>query len=114
MRNYLAQAPVTNPALSPSLQAKSGEAFFQGLIPSVVGLSFVIGSLIFFFVMVIGAIQWIVSGGDKASLEAARGKVANAIIGFTLLLVIFAIVKVIENFFGINILTIDIGPLKIQ
>lgn len=110
----LAQEPVTNPALGPALRAKTGEEFFQSLVPNLIGLSFVIGSLIFFFVMVIGAIQWIISGGDKAAIEGARSKVANAVIGFAILLTLFAIVKVIEGFFGINILTIDIGPLKIQ
>lgn len=109
----IAQAPVNNPALGPSLQSKTGEAFFQSLVPNLVGLSFVIGSLVFFFVMIIGAIQWITSGGDKAALEGAREKVANAIIGFAILLVVFAIANIIENFFGVNILTIDIGPLKI-
>lgn len=110
--NSLSQ--ITNPALGPSLQGESGLGFFQSFIPRMVGLAFVIGSLIFFFVMVIGAIQWISSGGDKAAIEGARGKISNAIIGFVILLAIFALLKVIEDFFGFNILTLDIGPLKIE
>jgi len=43
--------------------------------------------------MIIGAIQWISSGGDKASVEAARGKVMNAIIGLIVLFVVFALIK---------------------
>ncbi len=92
----------------------SGLDFFQKFIPSMVGLAFVAGALIFFFVMIIGAIQWITSGGDKAALEAARGKLGNAIVGLVILLALFAILKIIETFFGINILTLDIGVLKIQ
>jgi len=111
--NFLAQQ-LTNPALGPKLQGKSGITFFQELLPRLVGLAFVIGALIFFFVMVIGAIQWISSGGDKAAIEAARGKIANAIIGIVILLALFAAVKVIEDFFGFNILTLDIGPLMIE
>lgn len=80
----------------------------------MIGLAFVIGSLIFFFVMVIGAIQWISSGGDKAAIEGARGKISNAIIGFVILLAVFAVLGVIEDFFGFNILTLDIGPLMIE
>jgi len=94
--NLLAQQ-ITNPALGPGLQGKSGIEFFQDLLPRMVGLAFVIGSLIFFFVMVIGAIQWISSGGDKAAIEAARGKISNAIVGIVILLAVFAVVKVISR-----------------
>lgn len=92
----------------------SGQDFFGELIPNLVGLGFVIGILAFFFVMIIGAIQWITSGGDKAALESARSRISNAFIGIVLLLATFAILKVIENFFGINILALDIGVLKIE
>ncbi|HJX59325.1 hypothetical protein A2V61_01780 [Candidatus Woesebacteria bacterium RBG_19FT_COMBO_47_8] len=105
---------INNPALGPALQGKSGAGFFQAFIPSLVGIAFVIGTLVFFFVMLAGAIQWITSGGDKAGLEGARGKIVNALVGFIVLLATFALLKVIEDFFGINILTLDIGPLQIQ
>lgn len=109
-----ASNPITNPALGPALQGKTGNAFFQSLIPSAVGLAFVIGALIFFFVMIIGAIQWISSGGDKAALESARGKIVNAIVGIILLFVVFALLRVIQTFFGINILRLDIVGLSIK
>jgi len=79
-----------------------------------VGLGFFIGVLVFFFIMIMGAIQWITSGGDKAAVEGARGKITNAIVGVVILLSLFALLKVIEDFFGINILALDIGALKIQ
>ena len=110
--NALAQ--ITNPALGPTLRSQSGIEFFQSLIPRLVGIGLVIGALVFFFVMMIGAIQWITSGGDKAAIESARGKIANAVIGFVILLAVFAVLRVIEDFFGINILTLDIGPLRIE
>ena len=106
--------PITNPALRETLQRKSGLEFFQELVPNLVGLAFVIGALVFFFIMIIGAIQWISSGGDKAAIEGARGKIANALVGVVILFGLFALLKVLEDFFGINILTLDIGPLKIE
>ena len=106
-------AQITNPALG-NLGKKTGIAFFQEFIPNLVGLGLVVGALVFFFVMMVGAIQWISSGGDKTAVEAARGKISNAIIGFVILLAIFAVLKVIEDFFGFNILILDIGPLKIE
>jgi hypothetical protein len=123
MKNLIAASgggdqSITNPALGPSLQGISagggGILFFQALIPSLIGLSFVIGSIIFFFMLLIGAIQWISSGGDKAAVESARARVAQALVGVIVLFSAFAIVKVVEEFFGINILAIDIGPLIIK
>lgn len=108
---------ITNPILGPGLQGvySSGPtAFLSTFLPNFIGLGFIIGALVFFFMIVWGAIQWISSGGDKQSLEAARGRITSAIVGIIILFASFAIISVIEKFFGINILTIDIGPLVIQ
>ena len=105
---------IKNPALGPSLQGKSGQEFFSDFLPKMIGVGLLIGALIFFFVMVVGAIQWITSGGDKNAIEGARGKLLNAITGIIILFAVFAIVKVIENFFGIHILSLDIGPLQVK
>jgi uncharacterized membrane protein len=116
MKQFLAQEKITNPAFegSPLGGITTGKEFFQKLIPNLVGLAFVVGAIIFFFIMIIGAIQWISSGGDKTAIEGARGKIANALVGFVILLSLFALLKVIESFFGIDILTLDIGPLMIE
>lgn len=105
---------ITNPALGPGLQGKTGIGFFQAFLPQLLTLGFVIGTVIFFFILIIGAIQWITSGGDKTAMEGARGKITNAVVGLVILFCIFAILKLIENFFGISILTLDIGSLEIQ
>lgn len=110
---------VLNPALGSSLNnilqgGGGGQAFFSKFLPMAVTLIMIVGSLIFFFILVSGAIQWITSGGDKQALEGARGKITNAVIGIILLFSAFAVVSLLETFFGIKILTLDIGPLVIQ
>lgn len=87
--------------------------FFQNFVPNLLTLGLIIGALFFFFVMILGGIQWISSGGDKNALEEAKHKITNALIGIVILFSIFAILKLIENFFGISILTLDIGSLAI-
>lgn len=119
MQKLLAQnaPPVTsginNPAIG-NLNNNSGVSFIQQLIPSLIGLAFVAGALLFFFMLVLAAIQWIGSGGDKAAVEGARGKLTQALVGIIVLFSAFAIIKVIETFFNINILNIDIQPLLIK
>lgn len=105
---------IKNPVLGPRLQGRTGLQFFQTFIPNLVTLALIIGTVIFLFILIIGAIQWISSGGDKNALEGARSKITNALIGIIILFAVFALLKVIENFFGIKILTLDIGPLIIK
>lgn len=110
----LAIEGITNPALGPSLEKKSGQAFLEGFLPAVIGLGFLIGLVIFVFSMFIGAIKWLSSGGDKQGIEDARKTIGNALMGVVILLSIFALIKVIENFFGVNILSIDIGSFQVK
>lgn len=112
MQKTLAQ--ITNPGLGTELNKNTGVSFLQKLLPSLIGLAFVVGALIFFFMFIIGAIQWMSSGGDKGAIENARGRIANALIGIVILFSVFAVIKIVENFFSISILTIDIGPLIIK
>lgn len=88
--------------------------FLSVFVPRFIGLLLVFGGLAFFFMFLWGAITWIISGGDKASVENAKGRITNALIGLILMVGVFAIAKLIESFFGIDILSIDIGPLVIQ
>ena len=107
-------AQITNPALGTGLQAKTGISFLQDVLPAAITLVFVIGAIIFLFVLITGAISWMTSGGDKQAVETARGRVTNAITGILLLLAAYVIIGVIESFFDINILKLDMGALKIQ
>lgn len=104
---------LTNPVLG-STGNQTGLVFFQNFIPALIGLAFVAGTIIFFFVLIMGAIQWISSGGDKQALEAAKGKMTNALIGIVILFSLFAVLDLVHVFFNITIMRLDIGPLVIQ
>lgn len=110
--NKIAEA-ITNPALGDTLNSQSGNSFLQSLLPAVIGLLFVIGAVVFLFIFIIGAISWMTAGGDKAKVEAARGRLSSAIIGLILLLISYAIIGLIENFFGVKILELNILGLSI-
>ena len=104
---------ITNPYL-PNPQSVNGVSFFARFIPALVGMGLVIGSVVFLFIFIIGGIQWMASGEDKAALEAAKSKVVNALVGFILLICLFGILNLVQNFYGVRILTLDIGVLRIQ
>ena len=93
------------------LGKKTGVQFFQGFIPGLISLAFVIGVIIFFFILIIGAIQWILSGGDKQAVENARGRVTNAIIGLIILFAVYAIIQLLNTFFELKLLELTLPTL---
>jgi hypothetical protein len=101
---------ITNPILG-DLGGKTGISFFQSFIPNLISLAFILGVIIFFFILIIGAIQWISSGGDKQAVENARGKVTNAIIGLVILFTVYAIIQLINIFFGVKLLELTLPTL---
>ncbi len=109
---------ITNPALRETLQGFTADdnpaAFFDRLLPNLLTVAFIIGTLYFVYVIINSALHWILSQGDKQSLEGARHGVQNAFMGLIVLFSLYAVLNVLENFFGIDILTLDIAPLIIQ
>lgn len=101
------------PNLSP-INEWEGGLLFGKILTTLISTLIIIATVAFFFVFLIGAIKWIMSSGDKAQVEAARGQITNALIGLVIVLSLFAITKLIETLFGISILQIDIGALKIK
>ena len=78
-------------------------------VPNLIsgGISFLLitASVVFFFILVIGGIQWIVSGGDKTGAENARKKITNALIGLAIVFIAWAIIRLVSSVFGVDIIT---------
>lgn len=109
----------TNSIINPVLNGLGGTpinsiGFTQKFISSLIGFALIAASLLFFLMFVVGGIRWITSGGDKASLEGAKGTITNALVGLFLVFIVFAITQLIKAVFGVDILTIDIGNLIIK
>lgn len=81
-------------------------------VPSVVSglikLALVVAAIVFFFILVIGGIQWIASGGDKTQTETARNRITSALVGLVIVFAAWAIVALINTFFGINIFQLNL------
>jgi hypothetical protein len=74
------------------------------IISGAIRLVLIVASLVFFFMLVWGGIQWMVSGGDKNAAEAARSKITNALIGLVIVFSAWAIMALIKNLFGVDIM----------
>lgn len=82
------------------------------MLSALVQLIMVISALIFFFMLVIGGIQYIASGGEKAGTEAAKNRITAALIGLVIVFSAWAITALLEAFFGINILNVTIPTIN--
>lgn len=85
-----------------------GSLTIGGIVAGFIRLVLVIAALVFFFILVIGGIRWIASGGDKAQTEAARNQITAALVGLVIVFAAWAIVQLINTFFGINIFELSL------
>ena len=84
---------------------------FGTLIGAFLKLILVIASLVFFFILVMGGINWILSGGDKAKTEGARNQITAALVGLVIVFAAWAIAQLIGTFFGVNIFNLKIPTI---
>lgn len=62
----------------------------------------VVALVLAFIFLVYGGIKWIISGGDKAGTEAAKGTITAALIGLVIVFLAWAFLNLIRNFFGVD------------
>ncbi len=74
------------------------------LISAAVGTLLILAALLAFVFLILGGLQWITSGGDKAAMEQARNKITHAIVGLIIVGAAWAIMMLVQNFLGVSII----------
>lgn len=85
-----------------------GNLTISGIVSGAIRLVLVVAAIVFFFILVIGGIRWIASGGDKAQTETARNQITAALVGLVIVFAAWAIVALINVFFGVDIFQLAI------
>lgn len=75
------------------------------VVRNIIRFIIIVAFVIAFIMLIIGGIRWILAGGDEKAVEKARGTITAALIGLVVVLIAFALIKLVETFFGIHILT---------
>lgn len=101
MKNLLA-ADTINLAPSGQFQPLSGITVPK-IIQSSISLVLIVAAIVFFFMLVIGGIRWITSGGDKGATEVARNQITAALVGLVIVFAAWAIMQLVGGLFGITI-----------
>lgn len=117
MKNLLAQ--ITNPAIDPKVgkygSFPAGDAaskIFQTYVPILIKLSFTVAGVVFFFMLIFGGFEYITAGGDKEKLGSSTKRIGNALIGMTILLSSYALFRLVNMVFGINVLNLVIPTIE--
>ncbi len=88
-----------------------GNLTISSIVSGLIRLTLVIVSLVFFAILVLGGVRWITSQGDKQAVQDARNQITHALIGLAIVFVAWAIVRLIGNLFGVDILNLEIPTL---
>jgi len=72
------------------------------VIQNVIVIFFTIGALGFVIYFIWGAVDWILSGGDKEKIAGARKRITTSIIGLVVLSLSFVAMQVIGQILGIG------------
>ena len=84
---------------------------FTGVISNIIGLMTIVAGIWFMFQFITAGISWISAGGNKESVAGARDRMRNALIGMVVVVAAWAIVGLMGNLLGIDILIQDPGKL---
>ena len=76
--------------------------FGGNLIGTVITLIFIVAIVIALFYLIWGGIKWLLSGGDKGKVDAARSHIVAAIVGLVIIFLSYFILSVVVPFFVPN------------
>jgi hypothetical protein len=103
---------INNPVLPPQYgtvgAGGSAASIFSGIIRVLVQFALIIGVISFIFMFLLGAFQWITSGGDKDALQKARSRISHALIGLLVLFSLYAVLYLLGAIFGINLVQLPL------
>lgn len=79
-----------------------GTLTLGAIIGFAINAVLILAAILFFFMLILGGVRWIVSGGDKTNTEAARSQVTAAIIGLVIVFSAWIILTFVLSIFGIE------------
>lgn len=83
----------------------TGNTDILQIVRAIIRFILLIAFVLAFIFLLIGGLRWITAGGDEKSVAGARGMITAALIGLVIVLLAFAIIKLVETFFGVTIIS---------
>ena len=74
---------------------------FKDFLSSAIGIMTIIAIIWFIFILITGAISYMTAGSDKGTLENARKRIINGVVGLVIVIIAIFIIKLIGYLLGI-------------
>lgn len=84
------------------------------VIQTAIRFILIVAFVLAFIFLIIGGIRWIVAGGDEKGVAGARGMITAALIGLVIVLVSYAIIRLVEVFFNVIIISGGVNVPSIE
>lgn len=91
------------PPVNEATGQQLGYSSINDFINKAIQLVFIVAVLGVLVMLIVGAVQWIFSGGNKEAVDGARKRITNALIGLAILAVAFALARVAGQFLGFDL-----------
>ena len=75
----------------------------EGIVSNILNIGVAVVGLILLFMLIKGGFAYITSGGDKEQTAKAKNTLTYGVIGLLVVLGAWLIIRLIEEFFGINL-----------
>lgn len=92
---------------APGNFSKLGEINSGNIIGGLINLIYIVSTISFFFILLMGGFKWITSSGDEKKLASARASITHGAIGLGIVFIAWALMTLIGNLF-------DFDPFKLQ
>lgn len=89
----------------PGATAEAPEAAFGTLISNVLGIVLIIALLLLLLYLILGALEWMASGGESSKLQSARNRMMHAVIGIIILGSVMAVFMLIQYIMGVEFIS---------
>lgn len=103
---------IHNPFLPNLPNTDQAPALLSQTLSNILTLLFIGAGLAFFFMFVIGGLKWITSAGEKEKVEGAKKQITSAVVGLILILSVFAVISLLNQLFGINLIEFSLPRLQ--
>ena len=84
------------------------------VVRNIIRFILIVAFVLAFLFLIVGGIRWITAGGDEKGVAGARGMITGALIGLVIVLVAFALIRLVETFFGFDIIGTGVTIPKVS
>ncbi len=82
-------------------------------ISTVVSILIAVAILLSLFSLMWGGIRWIIAGGDKTRVAAARSTILASIVGLIIVFLAYFILNIVLGFFGLSLAKLTLPTLPL-